>query len=216
MNSDKSQYFPILVNLGKFKSLVIGGGPIAFRKAMNLLNFGGQVTVLTPEMCPSMQALADEKKIELMQKSYEKGDVNGYSFVFAATDNEEVDNMIKDDCDKLGILLNVADVPDLCNFIMPATIKRGRFIAAISTQGDAPFFAKEMKQHISKILSPMVADVTDLAGEFRIRLMNDPRYGNPELRYELFHKFLEINWEKVLYEYGKTGADKKMDELFAE
>lgn len=214
MPGAQKNYFPILIDLEQFPALVIGGGNIAFRKAMSLLGFGSVVKVISPELGDEMQKLADEGKVDVTLKEYQEGDIGDYKLVFCATDNPEVDEAVRRDCDKAGVLLNVADIPDLCNFIMPATIKRGKFIAALSTQGEAPFYVKEKREEMELLLSPMVADVTELAGAFRRKLMDDPRFDNPEKRYALFHRFLDIHWEKILYDQGREGAYKKMEELF--
>jgi siroheme synthase-like protein len=214
-NSRNKHYFPILIELEEFPCLVVGGGNIALRKINNLLEFGHEgFTVIAPEVHAEILKLASMRKINLKKKEYEAGDAKGFRMIFAATDKPEVDKIIRRDCDECGALLNVADVPDLCNFIMPATIKRGEFIAAFSSQGRAPFLAKKKKDDFELLLSPMVADVAHLAGDFRDKLMNDPRFERPDKRYELFHQFLMINWEQVLYEEGREGAEKMMEKLF--
>jgi precorrin-2 dehydrogenase/sirohydrochlorin ferrochelatase len=214
-NQKKKHYFPILIELEEFSCLVIGGGNVALRKINNLLEFGHEgFTVIAPKVHPEILRLASMRKINLKQRQYETGDAKGYRLVFAATDNPEVDEIIRRDCDETGSLLNVADVPDLCNFIMPATIKRGEFIAAFSSQGRAPFLAKKKKDDFELLLSPMVADVAALAGDFRDKLMGDARFESPDKRYELFQKFLMVNWERVLYEEGPDGAEKIMEKLF--
>ncbi len=211
---NKNNYFPVMIDLSEMNILVIGGGKVAFRKVMNILDYGGSCTVISPKYSMDFDALESNPKVKMIKKEYEKDDVKPYRMVFCAVDNSAVSQKVRADCDKYGILVNVADVPELCNFIMPATIKRGDFIAAISTRGRAPFYAKQKRQQLEDIFSPGLEDVTELAGQFRDKLLEDKRYDNPELRYELFHKFLEIEWEKFIFEKGKEEAFRKMNELF--
>ena len=214
MDKKNNTYFPLLVDLKKFNCLVVGGGNIAYRKVLNVLEFGGQVTVISPNFSPGMHDLIESGKVLAIQKKYERGDVEGYNLVFCATGYPLVDNMVEEDCNNAGVLLNVADVPEMCNFIMPSTIKRGDFIIALSSQGEAPFFVKEKRMLLERFFSPIVADVTALAGEFRRKLMTDPRFENTEKRYVLFQKFLTFYWEKIIYDEGLEAAYKKMEELF--
>lgn len=210
----KSYYIPLMVDLREHPALVIGGGPVAARKIRNLLAFNGEVTVISPEFIPEIQEKINDGIIKGVQKKYESGDADNFKIVFCATDDPEVDRQVHKDCAEKGILLNVADVPELCAFIMPATIKRGTFTASFSSQGNAPFYSKEMRDQFDKILSPMVADSAELAYKFRKKLMADERFENPEKRYGLFKKFLQYNWDIILYECGKKEAYKKMEALF--
>ncbi len=204
-----------MIDLSEFPCLVVGGGKIALRKVLSLLDFGMEnFTVITPEAEEEILKLASMRRINLKQRKYESGDARDYRLVFSATDDPEVAKMVHRDCSGTGALLNVADVPDLCNFIMPAIARRGEFIAAFSSQGRAPFFAKRKKDEFELLLSPMVADVARLAGDFRERLMADERFESPDKRYELFHRFLMINWEKELYEHGWDDTVRKMEDLF--
>lgn len=214
-NSEPTSYFPILLDLKKFSCLVIGGGSVGLRKVMNLIEFNlSGITVISPKFEEPFFDLEKDGKVKLIKREYRIGDSADFKLVFSATGNESADKLILEDCRKSGALLNIADIPEKCNFIMPATIKRGDFTASFSTQGKAPFFTKEKKEQFERILSPMVADVAELASQFRSRLMEDERYSNPVKRYALFHDFLRIDWEIIFYKEGKAGAFSKMEELF--
>lgn len=214
-NTSETCYFPVLLDLAKFPCLVVGGGAIALRKAQNLIEFNlSGIAVISTKFEEGFYELEKSGKVNLIQREFQAGDAKGYKLVFGATGNEEADKLILEECEKEGALLNIADIPDKCNFIMPATIKRGDFTASFSTQGKAPFYTKEKKEQFERILSPMVADVAELAAQFRKKLMSDERYSNPVKRYALFHDFLNIDWELILYNEGKDAARFKMEELF--
>jgi precorrin-2 dehydrogenase/sirohydrochlorin ferrochelatase len=118
-------YFPILIDLSKFKSLVIGGGKIATRKVYNLLDFNTLVTVIAPDITDDLIQLKENGNIIWEERKYKAGDIKDFDLVFCATGDTAVDNLVFEECKEQGVLLNVADVPALCNFIMPSTIKRG-------------------------------------------------------------------------------------------
>jgi siroheme synthase-like protein len=214
MKDKSAKYFPVLIDLSQFPALVIGGGTIAYRKIMNLLEFGGTVTVIAPELCDEIIELNNEKKIEVIRRKFEKGDIKAYKLVFVATGDEEVDRQIYDEGIEEGALLNVADVPDLCNFIMPSFIKKGDFTVAVSSQGQSPFLVKSMKEKIETTLPKNIEQITELAGVFRGRLMKENLYSNEQLRNKLIDKFLKTDWDSIINEYGIDSAFQTMNEIF--
>lgn len=214
--AENLSYFPIMVDLKRYPALVIGGGPVAYRKTMNLLDYGANVKVISLEFIADFDELIKSKKIEHEQRAYRKGDLKDFRLIFCATNDSKTDKRVFEDAEKLGKLCNIADIPPLCNFIMPSNFKRGDFIVALSTQGKAPFYVKEKRVQLERFFSPMVSDVTDLAGEFRKKLLNDYRFDTPIKRYELFQRFLSIHWEEILYHNGMESARDKMNKLFEE
>jgi len=150
------------------KCLVVGGGDIGLEKVEGLLACGGAVTLLAPEAHPELQALAEEGSIEWDRREYAgPEDLEGAFMVIAATNDSEVNIGVYYDAEKRAMLVNVVDVPPLCNFILPAIVRTGPLAIAISTAGASPALAKRMKREIS-----------DLFGEDYARLavmLNDVR-----------------------------------------
>lgn len=210
MQDSSKTYFPILIDLKQHKALIIGGGKVAYRKANNLLKFGcKEITVISPEYCEEFKSFFKDEKFTFFNRKYESGDVDNFTLVFAATADQKADDLIKEECDKKSILVNVADVPTHCNFIMPATVKRGDFILAISSQGSAPFLVSRKRRELSKIITPIFSDLTALAKEFRNLILADDTL-NEDDRKELFDKFLAEDWEEILYLEGVPAARRKM------
>lgn len=197
-------YFPILIDLNQFSALVIGGGNIATRKINNLLSFNAEITVLSPKINSEIESLVKQNKIKFIKREYHKNDVENFKLVFCATNNETVNKIVRQDCEKMGILLNVADVPDLCNFIMPATIQRGALTLSIGSQGKAPFFVRETKKKLNNFLSPHTADIVNIANAFREKMIKKGIYYNVEYRENLINDFFEIDFEKII---SKSGYD---------
>lgn len=213
MKKKEKKYLPIYIDVEDFSALVIGGGKVALRKIKTLLDFDATVTVLSPKFCAEIIKLIRENKITQIKKNYQTGDIAGYRIVFCTTNNSEVSYQVKQDCYSQGVLLNVADVPELCNFIMPAIIKRGDFIIALSSQGKAPFFVKSQRDTLEKTLSSKLEDITELAGEFRSLVLKDKGTNSTKNQKMLFKKFLAVDWEKLINDEGKPAAIKKMKEL---
>src|SRR5882757_2448009 len=150
------------------RCLVVGGGDIGLEKVEGLLACGADVTLLAPVAHPELEGLAAEGSIDWERRPYGGAeDLDGVFMVIAATDDSEVNIAVFDDAEKRAMLVNVVDVPPLCNFILPAIVRTGPLAIAISTAGASPALAKRMK-----------AEVSELFGEEYARLaimLNDAR-----------------------------------------
>lgn len=161
------KYFPILIDLEKFKSLVIGGGEIATRKVENLLNFNARPKVIAPEITQELRELIDLYNLEYDNRKFRQGDLQGFSLVFVATDDPSLDTLIKEEAEKSGAIVNFADQPEICNFIVPSYIKRGDLVISISTQGKAPFLSKWLREILEKKFPSNYKEFVELAVYFR-------------------------------------------------
>jgi siroheme synthase-like protein len=147
---------------------VVGGGDIGLEKVEGLLACDADVTLIAPVAHPELEELAAEGSIRWEKRIYGGArDLEGVFMVIAATDDSEVNIDVFDDAERRAMLVNVVDVPPLCNFILPAIVRTGPLAIAISTAGASPALAKRMKREIS-----------DLFGEEYARLaviLNDAR-----------------------------------------
>lgn len=130
--------------------LVVGGGEVGLEKVEGLLACDGSVTVVAPELCAELVELAAEGSITHLQRPYEPADLEGKFLVIAATSDTDVNIAVYDDAERRAMLVNVVDVPPLCNFILPAILRTGPLAIAISTAGASPALAKRMKREIGE------------------------------------------------------------------
>ncbi len=209
-------YFPILVDLGNLPCLVVGGGKVALRKVSSLLAFNGEITVVTPRCCKGLAALSRDGRIKVIRKRYSSKCIKGQKIVFSATNDPETNRRVSSDCKRAGLLLNVADIPSLCDFIVPAILKRGFLTISVSSQGKAPFFAKEMKKKLSEQLTPSAAGITQLAAEFRRRLLSNGLAKSPQAKAKAYSHFLSKDWENILAASGKRKSYRVLDEILKE
>lgn len=214
--SKKSAFFPLLINLQKFPCLVVGGGEVALRKVKVLLDYNASITVLSPRICNPLSVLIKTKNIKLIKKYYSKEYLKEFKIVFSVTDDREVNKTIYDDCNKAGIIINVADTPDLCDFILPATVKQKDLTISISSQGKAPFMAKDIKQRLEHIYSDIYADIMELAGDFRNSIFKNKEFTTQKSKTAAFNKFLTIDWRRLIRNEGKNKARKEMQRLLKE
>jgi siroheme synthase-like protein len=129
--------------------LVVGGGEIGLEKVEGLLACDATVTLIAPDAVPALEAYAEEGSITWERRAYEPRDLEGKFMVIAATSESEVNIGVYEDAERRAMLVNVVDVPPLCNFILPAIVRSGPLAIAISTAGASPALAKRMKREIA-------------------------------------------------------------------
>jgi precorrin-2 dehydrogenase len=149
------------------RCVVIGGGEIGLEKVEGLLACGAEVTLIAPDAGPELRALADEGSIAWDQRPYQSGDLEGTFIVIAATSDTDVNIGVYEDAERRAMLVNVVDVPPLCNFILPAIVRQGSMAIAISTQGASPALAKRMKREISEQFGEHYARLAVILNEAR-------------------------------------------------
>jgi len=148
-------------------SLVVGGGDIGLEKVEGLLACGGDVVLVAPEAHPALQELAAEGSITWHQRDYRADDLEGCLIAIAATDDTDINIQVFNDAEKRAMLVNVVDVPPLCNFILPAIVRTGPLAVAISTAGASPALAKRMKREISELFGEPYATLAVLLNDVR-------------------------------------------------
>ncbi|MBK5219931.1 MAG: bifunctional precorrin-2 dehydrogenase/sirohydrochlorin ferrochelatase [Thermoleophilia bacterium] len=150
------------------RCLVVGGGDIGLEKVEGLLACGGDVTLIAPSAHPELEALAEERSIAWERRPYGgDADLEGIFMVIAATDDSEVNIGVFDDAEKRAMLVNIVDVPPLCNFILPAIVRTGPLAIAISTAGASPALAKRMKRQISELFGDEYARLAVMLNDAR-------------------------------------------------
>src|SRR3712207_488140 len=133
------------------RCVVVGGGDVGLEKVEGLLACDGDVVLVAPEAHPELRALAEEGSIEWVRRAYEPADVERTFIVIAATNDTDVNIRVFEDAERRAMLVNVVDVPPLCNFILPAIVRTGPLAIAISTAGASPALAKRMKREITEL-----------------------------------------------------------------
>ena len=150
-----NQLFPVFIKLNELHTLVIGAGPVGLEKLTALLNNSqhARITVVAESVIPEVTALAAAYPVvNILQKSFEPEDLDGKNFVIAATNNNVLNVQIREEADKRGLLVNVADKPELCDFYLGSIVQKGDLKIAISTNGKSPTIAKRLKEVLTESL----------------------------------------------------------------
>jgi siroheme synthase-like protein len=149
------------------RCLVIGGGEVALEKVEGLLACDGRVELVAPAAVPELEALAREGSIAWTARDYDRSDLEGAFMAIAATDDTEVNIRVWEDAEARAMLVNVVDVPPLCNFILPAIVRTGPLAIAVSTAGASPALAKRMKREIGDLFGEDYARLAVLLNDVR-------------------------------------------------
>ncbi len=150
------------------RCVVVGGGEIGLEKVEGLLACSGDVTLIAPDALGALQELAREGSIHWERREYAgPADLEGVFMVIAATDDTEVNIRVWEDAERRAMLVNVVDVPPLCNFILPAIVRTGPLAIAISTAGASPALAKRMKREIAALFGEEYARLAVLLNGVR-------------------------------------------------
>jgi len=143
-------FYIACLRLSGRRCLVVGGGDVGLEKVEGLLTCDAAVTLVAPTAHPELERLVAEGSIVWHAREYHRGDLEGSFLVIAATNDSEVNISIHEHAEARAMLVNVVDVPPLCNFILPAIVRSGPLAIAISTAGASPALAKRMKREIAE------------------------------------------------------------------
>jgi precorrin-2 dehydrogenase/sirohydrochlorin ferrochelatase len=152
-------------------AVVVGGGEVAGRKVEDLLAAKAHVTVIAPQLCAGIAALANEKRIVAHRRPYCTGDLAGAFVAIAATDDEGLNARVAGDAAAMNVLVNVVDRPALCTFTVPATLRRGDLTLAVATEGRCPALAGILREELEARYGPEYAELAGLFGEARKKMI---------------------------------------------
>jgi len=182
------RYYPINLDIQNRKCLVVGGGAVGTRKVATLIECGAAVTVVSPDVTPKLQDLSNNGTVSLEKRAFRSSDLDGAFLVIGATDDEVLNRTIHLEAEDRGILCNIADRPEVCNFILPSIVKRGDLTISISTSGKSPAFAKKLRKDLEMEFGEEYAEFLQLMGAIRQKLLSEKH--EPEAHKHLFETLI--------------------------
>ena len=201
------KYYPINLDIQDKKCLVVGGGAVGERKVNTLLDCGARVAVVSPTVTDSLAKRFQKKQISLKKRQYQSSDLSGMFLVIGATNDQTLNHRIYKDAKALNILCNIADQPEICNFILPAIVNRGDLIIAISTSGASPAYAKQLRKDLERQYGQEYEKFLHLMGSIRKKLLKDDH--EPESHKPLFEKLIS----EGMLEFVKSKNEENIDSL---
>jgi len=171
--------YPIYLELSGRRVVVIGAGAVAARKAQSLTDAGARLVIVAEHINDMLTALCQGTNAKLIESKYSKDYLVGAVLAIAATNNSQLNKQIYKDCQELEILCNVVDEPELCDFFVPAVVKRGDLQIAIGTEGNCPAYAGHLRKKLEQTFTEKHGEFLAELEAFRKRIIKevpDPTY----------------------------------------
>lgn len=196
-------YYPIMADMRNRPCTVIGGGAVAERKVSALLDSGACVKVISPDFTPTLRVWAEQGRIVIVARTYQEGDLADAFLAISATDDITINEAAAVEAARRRILFNVADMPQLCNFILPAVVKQGPLVIAVSTGGTSPAAAKKIRRQLATMFGPEYGIFLTMLGKLRERVKNS--FDTQAQRQQFWESLIESDLISLI-------ADGRMDE----
>lgn len=200
--------YPVMMNLEGKRVVVVGGGSVATRKVTSLLESGAKPVVIAPELTAGLEKLVEQGQIDWLPEGFEENMLDRYPdtvLVFGATDLREVNLSIYRAATERRIPCNIADVPDLCTFTVPAVITQGELMIAVSTGGSSPALARRIREDLQQRFGPEYAEMTRVMRELRKLIL---RTGNSSEENRKI--FMEIVDSEILSALRENDREKAL------
>jgi precorrin-2 dehydrogenase/sirohydrochlorin ferrochelatase len=165
-------HYPVNLVLTGQRCLVVGGGRVARRKVEGLLASGASVNVVAPRIDPALAALPG---VTTEPREYRRGEAQDYRLVISATDDRSVNQAVFDDAEAAGVWINSADDPDRCSFTLPAVLRAGPLLVAVSTGGQSPAVASWLRDQLAAQIGPEYETLVELVAAERAALQAEGR-----------------------------------------
>ena len=165
-------FYPVFVELEGKKVVVVGGGKVAYRKVLALMECGATIHLAGRELTQALRELIDNGRIHFLGREFNEGSLENAFMVIAATDDKELNHQISKCARKMGILVNAVDQPPDCDFIVPSILKRGDLQIAISTSGKSPALARRIRKRLEAQFGEEYATFLAMMGHLRKEILS--------------------------------------------
>jgi len=212
--NNMSNYYPINLHLKDRKCVVVGGGSVAERKVLTLLEYGASIELISPKITPALAKLVHDKSISHIVRMYRKGDVKGAMLVIVATNDATCNKQIASEAQDINCLINVVDCPALCSFIVPSIVRRGDLQISIGTDGTCPSLAKKIRKELEIIFDTRYESFLKLAKRVRDDLKN--RIQDIDKRKEIMNSLVYSDLLQLIHEDKQEEIGKRIREIISE
>lgn len=207
-------FLPIFMNIRGQRSLIVGGGEVAARKAALLLQAGAEINLVSPELLGNLKDMHAEGGIHFRQGTFEEGDLEGISLVIAATDDEAVNRRVSELARARRLPVNVVDNPDLCTFIFPSIIDRSPVQIAVSTGGSSPVLARLLRTRLEAAIPSAYGRLAAMVEQFRDEVKT--RFSNVNARRKFWEEVLQGKIAELVFSGQDGAAEAELKRAVAE
>ncbi len=173
--------FPISLKLQQQPCLIVGGGRIAYRKALLLQKAGAIISVISPEIEPELLNIVEQTQGQYLKTSFDTTlQLRAYRLVIAATDDAKTNQQVFEACEAENVLVNSVDDPPHCRFMVPAIVDRSPLVVSIATNGASPVLARQIRTQLEAAVPQGMGKLAEFSGKWRSRVK--AKITNPDER----------------------------------
>ncbi|HEV57857.1 MAG TPA: bifunctional precorrin-2 dehydrogenase/sirohydrochlorin ferrochelatase [Phycisphaerales bacterium] len=206
--------YPIFLNLQGKRAVVIGAGPVAARKVRGLAEAGARVVVVAPHFGSAFETSCSGPNVELIESTYAKEYLAEALLCIAATNDRTLNQRIYDDCQTREVLCNVVDTPELCDFYVPALVRRGPLQIAISTDGYCPAYAGHVREQLEEMFTELHGRFVEALEQARCRVIE--RVPDANDRKVLMGEMVRGESFDYFAEHGRDAWQARIDDMIRE
>ena len=207
--------FPISLKLQQQPCLIVGGGHIAYRKAVLLHKAGAVIHVIAPDIDANLLQLVEESQGQYIQALYPAQiQLNDYRLVIAATDDYAVNTQVFEDCEALKILVNSVDDPPHCRFMVPAIVDRSPLVISVASNGTSPVLSRQIRTQLETTIPHGMGKLAEFSGKWRAAVK--AKISNPDERRVFWEDLYASPLKERVFHDNLVEADRLIEQALAE
>ena len=207
--------FPISLKLQQQPCLIVGGGHIAYRKAVLLHKAGALIHIIAPDIDANLLQLVEESQGQYIQALYPAQiQLNDYRLVIAATDDYAVNTQVFEDCEALKILVNSVDDPPHCRFMVPAIVDRSPLVISVASNGTSPVLSRQIRTQLETSIPHGMGKLAEFSGKWRAAVK--AKISNPDERRVFWEDLYASPLKEQVFHDNLTEADSLIEQALAE
>jgi len=207
--------FPISLKLQQQPCLIVGGGHIAYRKAVLLHKAGAVIHVIAPDIDANLLQLVEESQGQYIQALYPAQiQLNDYRLVIAATDDYAVNTQVFEDCEALKILVNSVDDPPHCRFMVPAIVDRSPLVISVASNGTSPVLSRQIRTQLETSIPHGMGKLAEFSGKWRAAVK--AKISNPDERRVFWEDLYASPLKEQVFHDNLVEADRLIEQALLE
>ena len=207
--------FPISLKLQQQPCLIVGGGHIAYRKAVLLHKAGALIHVIAPDIDANLLQLVEESQGQYIQALYPaQMQLNDYRLVIAATDDYAVNTQVFEDCEALKILVNSVDDPPHCRFMVPAIVDRSPLVISVASNGTSPVLSRQIRTQLETSIPHGMGKLAEFSGKWRAAVK--AKISNPDERRVFWEDLYASSLKEQVFHDNLVEADRLIEQALLE
>ncbi|MCJ8162386.1 siroheme synthase CysG [Acinetobacter zhairhuonensis] len=209
------EIFPISLKLKQQKCLIVGGGRIAYRKAVLLAKAGAILHVIAPEIETDLLALVQQTQGQYFAEAFNlQVNLRDYRLVIAATNDRAVNQQVFEVCEAEKVLVNSVDDPPHCRFMVPAIIDRSPLIISVASNGTSPVLSRQIRTQLETLIPHGMGKLAEFSGKWRSKVKE--KIANPDERRIFWEDLYASPLKEQVFNGNEDAADQLIEQALQE